>query len=332
MTTHIEHHQQADERDPLDVLRTRLARDLREVGQLADDLRVEAWHRHSDRDLPGGDALAMIGPYATVTAFAREVDRVEEIYYRGRAAGHKVRWPEIYDLDTDPQPPLAVLVEWVDIVRRDQGRPASTLEPTIDRELAYLRGSLDWMTSRRADDSWTWLPIDALARDIARLRRRLEAVLHDGPDDRTVPCIRCTGDERGRLEPQWGADIEGDDDTWRCTRCTAVLNRVDFRRALEAARRITATALTASDILLEYRVKPSTLRKWAERGVVHRRGRDSSGRQTYDVDDVLAARERAAKGDNGRMRPDEQHETAPQDASSDLTAPNANDDEIGPQT
>jgi hypothetical protein len=289
----------------LDRLRHEIARDLHEVGDLSGMLRVEAWHRHSDRDLPGGDALAMLGPTAVSYAhFDREVNRAEALYYDGRAAGRRPRWPEIYDTDLDPQPPLLVLGSWVDIVRKELGLPGAQWQPSIQRELTFLVNQLDWITGADLTGEPRFPEADALAYDLARLRRRLEAVLHDSPDDHSVPCIRCTGEERGRLQPIWGEAVDGEDDQWHCARCGALLTREDYRRALAAAHRLTATALCASDILLEYGVSMATLRKWAERGHVRKHARDGSGRVTYDVDDVLERRRLAAEGHDGKFKAD----------------------------
>lgn len=299
MSAH-EHEQTETLEQWLDRTRRTLARDLREVGQLTRWLRVEAWHRHSDRVLPGGDALVMLSPTAASwAAYDREVNRAEAAYYADRAAGFKTRWPEIYDLDSDPAPPLLVLASWVDVVRKERGLPASTLRATVAREIDQLRAALTWMTTVGPSGLPHFDPIEELARDIAQLRRRLEAVLHDTPDDHSVPCIRCTGDERGRLHPVWGESIDGEADRWHCLSCGAWLSREDYRRALMAAHRLTATHLCASDLRAEYGVNIATVRKWAERGQVRKGPRDASGRVTYDVEDVLA---RMANDDDGRFR------------------------------
>lgn len=304
--------------DDFGRLRHRLARDLREVGDLSELLRVEAWHRHSDRDLPGGDALAMLGPTAvSYKHYDRAVNRAEALYYDGQAEGRKVRWPEIYDHDTDPQPPLLVLGSWVDIVRKDRGMLAAQWRPTIQRELTFLVGQLDWLTGADLTGRPYFVEVDALAYDVARLRRRLEAVLHDTPDDHTVPCIRCDvreGEQRGRLWPIWGEAVDGEDDQWRCDRCGVMLTREDYRRALAAAHRLTATALCASDIRAEYGVPMATLRKWAERGQVRKHARDASGRVTYDVDDVLQRRQLALAGRDGKLKTDAEYARMREDA------------------
>ena len=48
---------------------------------------------------------------------------------------------------------------------------------------------------------------------------------------------------------------------------------------------------TAGQMQLKYRIKPGSLRQWANRGKVRKRGRDESGRMLYDVADALALRD-----------------------------------------
>lgn len=310
--------------DSMTTLRRNLARDLREIGQLSRWLRVEAWHRHSDRDLPGGDALAMLGPTArSYEHYDREVNRAEAAYYADRSAGFKTRWPEIYDTDTDPAPPLLVVGSWVDIVRKELGLPGAQWHPTIQRELTFLGSQLDWLCGETMLGEPYFIEVDALAYDLAKLRRRLEAVLHDTPDDHSVPCIRCLGAARGRLKPVWGEAIDGEDDHWLCDSCGAWLTRDEYRRALVAAHRLTAVALSGSELLAEYGVSMSTVRTWAERGLVRKHHRDASGRVTYDVEDVLTQQ---AKQWDGRLRKAERDEAAAQQASSDSAEPS----EAGP--
>lgn len=315
MSTHTEPLTEAE------LLQRNMARDLREIGQLCRYLRVEAWRRGGTnsapgRGLPGGDAMNMLGPVATTAVWSHKLDALEAEHYRRLEAGARTRWPEIYEFGDDEQPPLQVLADWEDIVRKERDQPTG-LRVTLDRSLAYLSKSVAWLAGESAITGLpNFEPADALAYDLARLRRRLEAILHSGPDDNTVPCIRCTGETRGRLHPIWGDAIDGEDDQWRCDSetCGALLTREDYRRALTAAHLLTATALSASQILQQYRVPMATVRKWAERGHVRKHRRDSSGRVTYDVDDVLAQQ---SKVWDGRIRTAEQAEAAAQQANSD---------------
>ena len=160
-------------------LRNDLATVLRAIVDLYGNLEDEAAHRYASKDMPGGDALVMLGPAANLAAWENQIDTAERLYFEGRAA-----WIELDDLDTDPAPPLLVLASWVDIIREERGQPTD-LRATVKREADYLVRSLDWIVEN-------FLPVDELARDLSALRGRLEAVLKDGTrfDTSATACFK----------------------------------------------------------------------------------------------------------------------------------------------
>ena len=91
-------------------------------------------------------------------------------------------------------------------------------------------------------------------------------------------------------------------DRWKCPRraCGEWYLDHEYRKWVSDDFRANADALTAPDIEAEYEVPAGSVRGWAtlrpgdERPRVRKRGKDDSGRQLYDVADVLAMRDRKA--------------------------------------
>lgn len=263
-------------------LRISLPRDLRAIRTMHADLKAEAFHRAASKDLPGGDAMVMLGPAANLTEWEEQVEAAEMVYFARRSQGRPAKWLEIEDNDGDPPAPLLVLAWWEDRVRLEANQPTD-LRATIDRAIDYLLGKLDFICDE-------YLDAQHLAKDIHQLKMRMEAVLHDGIRlDRGVPCMYC-----GTLLVKiWGDNIDGSDDKWHCSTCEIWSNQDQYTQAVKYAARAQSKGLTASDMAEEYRVPIGTLRVWAHRGLVKKRGKDPSGRQLYDVADTLAMRDTA---------------------------------------
>lgn len=268
------------------ALRLRISVDLREIQALYADLRAEAVSHADDPDLPGGDAMVMLGPSADPEAWSyRQLSAA-----LGRTAPHG-----IYENDADPQPPLLVLATWEDCIRQELQTPTDK-RATIEGAAKFLASSIDWCLDTDADGDINFLAIDDMAADIAKVRRRLEAVLHAGEQvDRGAPCLS----HGRRYVKVW--DDEKDEPTeygyrWRCHGDDEGNGKhwadpEDYARANRDQARGLADRLIASDMHLEYRIKPSTLRTWAERMCVPKRGKDQSGRQLYDVAAAKANRD-----------------------------------------
>lgn len=125
-----------------------------------------------------------------------------------------------------------------------------------------------------------------MARELAACRAHLEAVARDeDPTEVGAPCPHCTH----LLTRDYAATPDGD--RWACARCGAWWTDDDYRRHVAVEYRRYAAALPAPDIAEEYRVPAGSIRGWASKGLVRKRGQDARGRQLYDVDDVLACRD-----------------------------------------
>jgi hypothetical protein len=280
--------------------RLQIGQDLTVIEDTYTRLRIEAYHHADDHDIPGGDATVLLGPRADVEAWSY----VKLSALMGRLnLGHKEASPhqrriEAEAIDHDElEPPLAFLAGWVDIIRRDRGQDDTERLATIGGEIRYLRAALDWITATDHDDTkepW-WDQAEQFVDQLHNVRMKLEDVLLEGErDDTGAPCLgeHCDG---VRLVKQWAGSQDNPlperFDTWKCPRCKRRYTADEYSNACKQASRLYADRLTATDMLDVYRVHPSTLRTWVQRGLIRRRGRDDSGRMLYDVDDTLKARD-----------------------------------------
>jgi hypothetical protein len=147
---------------------------------------------------------------------------------------------------------------------------------------------------------------EQVAREVAQLKTHLEDTLADSRKPETgAPCPTCAvqlaldaavgGPRRRppRLEKSHGHwcddpeckrqhDKTGADDRWVCS-AGHVFTEAEYRLRIASEYLSRADALTAQNMRTQWGVNPSSLRTWAERGEVHRRGRDPQGRMMYDV-------------------------------------------------
>ena len=166
----------------------------------------------------------------------------------------------------------------------DNGNPI-----TITGAAAYL----DRVLHRLANDPHQDFP--QFAREIRVCRAHHEAVLHDSRQpERGAPCPVCS-DETTKgpalIKHYVDHDPTGASDWWGCPACCARWEEAQYRYRIGTRYLEHAKQLTAAQIAVTYRVPEGTIRGWASLGKIKRRGRDESGRQLYDVDDVLTLRD-----------------------------------------
>lgn len=244
--------------------------DLHEVAALCGALPEEVEHRGIN-----GEAMMLLGPSADPEA------------WRNRAMSAILGRLDAAYLDDcrDEQHPLWVLGTWEQAWRDHLDQPTD-LEATLPRLVDYLDLHLHEMSAVEE------VPFDDFASDLRRCRKHLEDVLRDGDQLETgAPCPKC-----GRaLVKSYGETVAHD--RWNCPgrECRAWYTDQDYRARVTDDYRANADRLTAADLAAEYRIEPATLRKWASRGQVRKRGRDSSGRMLYDVGDTLAMRDKIAR-------------------------------------
>lgn len=206
--------------------------------------------------------------------------------------------------EDDPHHPLSVLGIWALMIAEDYGHELP-LQLTVQSAAAYLDRQLD----RIAADDEQDFPL--LVREVAACLSHLEAVLAVGRfREAGAPCAACVeaGVEKApRLvmhrhecagckygaPPESGMhDHSGAGDRWVCpTNGTHAWTDAEYRLRVGTDYLEHADRLTASQIRQRFRVAEGTVRVWANRGLVRKRGTDPSGRMLYDVEDVKARRE-----------------------------------------
>lgn len=186
----------------------------------------------------------------------------------------------------DPHHPYAVLGRWDMAIRESYG-PPTDLFVTVTRAADYLTGPV-------MDTFAHTQEFEDFAREVARCLTHLETVLSDSREpEKGAPCPTCHDEDPDtpspRLRKRYGADVTGRDDTWHCPAKPAHWwSHADYRARVDGDYLDHATELTASQMHDAHGIKPGTLRKWAERGQVARRGRNPQGQQTYDVKQAVA--------------------------------------------
>ena len=145
-----------DQQKALDRKRHQIASALTSIEQHYPDLHEQALASASDPDFPGGLALSMLGPVGDPAVLQR------------RSMDHALGWVTWEDADeqvlTDKHPQY-VLWQWTRIIREERDQPTD-LKSTLSREVAYLRGSLDWMLRLDEYGEPEWPEADDLLSDL----------------------------------------------------------------------------------------------------------------------------------------------------------------------
>jgi len=205
--------------------------------------------------------------------------------------------------DPDKNDPYRVLAGREQMIREELGHDETILcSDTLSATVQYLR----WVLPDLATEERLWMLLD-LADRARQLRAHIDGIEHNSrTPDRGVECPACPSSKEKpapRLIRKWAHhctkpdctrehDTTGARDTWQCPRNPEHWwSEADYRLWVADDYLANAESLTASQMETQHGVKSGTLRKWVERGEVHRRGRDHAGRQLYDVSDTLAMRD-----------------------------------------
>lgn len=245
------------------AMRLRLAIDLREIETLALELHTQALNSPNARDFPGGTALHMLGPAASIAEWEAQYEAVEAAErWDADGVDHWAKRPKLdpatYQGDDNEQP-LNVLESWSRIWREEFGQPTD-LKATISREIDYLRKIIDRVCAVTEFDEMQYPAVFEMAAELKQLRRRMEDVTHEGDriDTDAAPCfrvdmlgIRCGGTlARVNLKPRrcahtaMGAsalaldgvaskahkecDQGGRDDLYRCLDCEKIYTPAEY--------------------------------------------------------------------------------------------------------
>jgi len=195
--------------------------------------------------------------------------------------------------------PLTVL-GWWELLWREELILPSNDPVTVASAHGFLDGHLTDMAQRLDPD------FDQFRDEIHACRTWLEGVLGEGVrEERGIECFMCG---KARLvkwyDPETAIDGEsgevyGPNDHWFCPRddCGHWWTEKDYREKVAGTYVQAADRLTASQIASTYRVPEGTVRQWANRGKVAKRGRDALGRMLYDVADTITARDAQSLAD-----------------------------------
>lgn len=191
--------------------------------------------------------------------------------------------------DDDPHHPLAVLGRW-DIAIRESYGHTSDLFVTVSRAVDYLTGDvLDRFAHTREFEEFAKETTDCLSHleDVLALSVRPE---------QGAPCPTCRVELAGkvddegrpkkapRLHKRYGRDQTGLDDTWHCPAVPAHWwSHRDYRDRVDEDYLKHADRLTAKQLQAAHGIAPGTVRQWASRGKVAKRGMNSFGQVLYDV-------------------------------------------------
>lgn len=190
--------------------------------------------------------------------------------------------------EDDPHHPYAVLGRWDMAIRESYG-PATDLFVTVSRAADYLGGPVLDTFAHTSE-------FEDFAHDVSRCLTHLEQVLSDSREpEKGAPCPTCRDEGTAygarRLRKRYGADVDGKHDTWHCpTNAAHWWSDADYRMRVDGDYLLHAHALTASQMHEAHGIKPGTLRQWALRGSVGKRGRNAQGQQLYDVRQAIEAK------------------------------------------
>lgn len=250
-----------------------IAQSLTAITILVRDLEGEALSRYADKDMPGGEALVMIAPVANMEAY--NYRQLSELFGRTNAKdGYE-------DPDIDAAPPLLVLADWHEQIRKARGLPAATKRATILREADGIRASIDWMLAENEDGIPNFMPADELAQALADLEKRLERILKAGDQvDRGAPCMTCGG-----LLIMEYAEAKGprEDDRWHCPKCHQWSTRDQYSMAVKNDYLQNSPTLTAEDAAIRLGIAATQIRVWGSRDDTLKAGKNANGLLTYNV-------------------------------------------------
>lgn len=281
-----------------DELRLDIARDLRAIGDLIYDLHAQAIASANDHEFPGGTALHMLAPAASIAEWEAQYEDTET-RERWDEKG-KDTWqkqpkldPATYQGDAEEHP-LNVLESWTRMIREERGQP--TNEPaTISRELTYLHGSLDWTLRITDNNEPAWPLVFEMRGELHALVRSMERVVHDGPQiDRGVGCLEC-GQELLKI---WGIDPGTDRYVCTAPECGKRYNPEEYMDAVERSYLLNAEWLTAGQAAAVYRKPAGTILSWVQRGYVRKKKHPEFKRMVYNVADIVARRDAEARDES----------------------------------
>jgi hypothetical protein len=211
-------------------LRLSVAIDLRDIVQLWQALPDEAPYR-SGSEIPGGEAVMLLGPVANVEAWQHRYEAVEasackaDKPFETTYGGLDYAGDQVAELH-----PLLVLATWEDAIRDERGQPTD-LRATVERAADYILKSVEWMLGTNEYGDQNFLGIDQLAIELKKVKAMLENILKDGirADFTRVTCTQEKCETKPRLMKTYGAQARWDG--YRCPACKAEYDEDEFKKA-----------------------------------------------------------------------------------------------------
>lgn len=274
----------------LEATRLDIAVLLRDIGSLYLDLWTEVIYRAADKEMPGGEAMNMIGPAANLEAWEHRYEAAE-----ARALDANDRLPEYVNDQLDAEVhPLFVLATWEDLVREEREQP-TTQKATVPAAIRYLGQCDDWMLRSNPFGEPLWMPVEAFIVDLRKVQGALEGVLHAGiRSDRGTECLKCNV----AMIHDWKGDHRNPktikDDHWHCPVCGVDSDFAQYMKALEVEYMRRATWLRADHMEAMYRIPVGTLQGWASKEHVRKKRNIHTGRMMYHVAEAVTRRDRKA--------------------------------------
>jgi hypothetical protein len=265
------------------------------------DAIVELWIRLLVFDVVidgiESEAMNLAGVAASPAQYAEKRQRLTARY----DAQGWCDWPRLESFrDDDPHHPYAVLARAAQALEDGGWITVGPWDWNVVRAAAAIRTALDETAFAHGDE------FADLAAELAACRAHLENVDHDSrTPDLGRPCPACveTHGKGPRLRKRHASHpgmkpgkrcgdtlcpiCDGRADAWHCPDEPAhAWTDDEYKLRVDADYVQHAAALTADQLAQRFTIRVGTIRVWANRGLVRKRGRDQYGRQLYDVADV----------------------------------------------
>ena len=207
---------------------TKVARNLSAIEDMTAQLLTQAVHKANDPLMPGGMAMVVLAPDANLDEWSEQIAAAELKHYatclKDSHGDCTIAGAEHVEDEDDQwaEDPLRTLLFWTDDLRETHGYPLEGRRPTIATEAGLLRHMLNWLWENEAH-------FYDMARDVHRVRLRLEDMLRDGrrAERSRVVCPNC---ENGpRLIRVYGQTEAFDG--WKCPTCKQRFDADDLQRA-----------------------------------------------------------------------------------------------------
>lgn len=247
----------------------KVARDLSEIVELHTRTLAQAIQNAGAKidgtSLPGGEAMVSLASVAEPEINTRRVALAEDAHLAEcHRSEHSKCWTGSEDED-DTEPVLQTLLFWSEQWREEHGYPLEGRTPTVATEANLIRSLLEWA----CDHELHW---DDFATDVRDARVKLENLLYAGERaERTrVECNRCDAKKR-RLIRQYGPEVDGSGDRWKCPACKVRLDADGVRDAhaqmlrSEGAEKWVVQVDAIGTLVAQGRPE-RTIRKWLAEG------------------------------------------------------------------